>query len=114
MRYPRSSCSPPPATAGPSCYSASAPRSDVQGSHGQGFDVQGSHGQGFDVQGCDIFLGFRDGLLAHYTAAFEIVDMLRQIGALPPRGDRKGGAYLLSLLEHEPAETSVSHEGTKA
>jgi ketosteroid isomerase-like protein len=55
----------------------------------------------FDVQGCDIFLGFADGLLTHYTAAFEIVDMLRQLGALPPRGDRKGGAYLLSLLEHE-------------
>jgi len=71
----------------------------------------------FDVQGCDIFLGFRDGLLAHYTAAFEIVDMLRQIGALPPRGDRKGGAYLLSLLEpreHEPAETSGSPEETRA
>ncbi|MFY9926700.1 MAG: nuclear transport factor 2 family protein [Streptosporangiaceae bacterium] len=75
---------------------------------------QGSSGQGFDVQGCDIFLGFRDGLLAHYTAAFEIVDMLRQLGALPPRGDRKGGAYLLSLLEpreNEPAEASASSEG---
>jgi hypothetical protein len=52
----------------------------------------------FDVQGCDIFLAFRDGLLSHYTAAFEITDMLRQLGALPPRGDLKGGAYLLSLL----------------
>ena len=52
----------------------------------------------FDVQGCDIFLGFRDGLLAHYTASFEIAGMLEQLGALPPRGDRKGGAYLLSLL----------------
>jgi steroid delta-isomerase-like uncharacterized protein len=52
----------------------------------------------FEVQGCDIFLGFRDGLLSHYTAAFEIADMLRQLGALPPRGDLKGGAYLLSLL----------------
>jgi steroid delta-isomerase-like uncharacterized protein len=52
----------------------------------------------FEVQGCDIFLGYRDGLLAHYTAAFEIADMLRQLGALPPRGDLKGGAYLLSLL----------------
>ena len=55
----------------------------------------------FDVQGCDIFLGFRDGLLGHYTAAFEIVDMLRQLGALPPRDGLKGGAYLLSLLERE-------------
>jgi len=52
----------------------------------------------FEVQGCDIFLGFRDGLLSRYTAAFEITDMLRQLGALPPRGDMKGGAYLLSLL----------------
>jgi hypothetical protein len=46
---------------------------------------------------CDIFLGFRDGLLSCYTASFEIAGMLRQLGALPPRGDRKGGAYLLSL-----------------
>jgi hypothetical protein len=69
---------------------------------------------GFDVQGCDIFLGFRDGLLSHYTAAFEIVDMLRQIGALPPRGDRKGGAYLLSLLNHEPAGTSAPRDGMRA
>lgn len=52
----------------------------------------------FDVQGCDIFLGFRDGLLARYTASFEIAGMLRQLGALPPRGELKGGAYLLSLL----------------
>jgi hypothetical protein len=51
----------------------------------------------FEVQGCDIFLGFRDGLLSHYTAAFEIADMLQQLGALPPRGELKGGAYLLSL-----------------
>ncbi len=57
----------------------------------------------FEVQGCDIFLGFRDGLLSHYTAAFEIADMLRQLGALPPRGDLKGGAYLLSLREGTPA-----------
>jgi hypothetical protein len=52
----------------------------------------------FEVQGCDIFLGFRDGLLSRYTAAFEIAGMLQQLGALPPRGDRNGGAYLLSLL----------------
>ena len=51
----------------------------------------------FEVQGCDIFLGFRDGLLSHYTAAFEIADMLQQLGALPPRGELKGGASLLSL-----------------
>jgi len=52
----------------------------------------------FEVQGCDIFLGFRDGLLSDYTAVFEITGMLQQLGALPPRGDRNGGAYLLSLL----------------
>lgn len=55
-------------------------------------------GRRFEVQGCDIFLGFRDGLLSRYTAAFEIAGMLQQLGALPPRGDRNGGAYLLSLL----------------
>jgi steroid delta-isomerase-like uncharacterized protein len=60
-------------------------------------------GQRFEVQGCDIFLGFRDGLLSHYTAAFEIADMLRQLGALPPRGDLKGGAYLLSLRQGAPS-----------
>jgi hypothetical protein len=52
----------------------------------------------FDVRGCDIFLGFTGGLLSHYTASFEIAGMLRQLGALPPRGDRTGGAYLLWLL----------------
>jgi hypothetical protein len=52
----------------------------------------------FDVQGCDIFLGFRDELLSHYAASFEIASMLQQLGALPPRGNLKGGAYLLSLL----------------
>lgn len=69
----------------------------------------------FDVQGCDIFLGFQNGLLAHYTATFEIADMLRQIGALPPRGDRKGGAYLLSLLgprKHDPAQTPAAPDQT--
>lgn len=34
-----------------------------------------------------------------YTAAFGIVGMLQQLGALPPRGDRNGDAYLLSLLK---------------
>ena len=28
-----------------------------------------SAGRRFEVQGCDIFLGFRDGLLSRYTAA---------------------------------------------
>ncbi|SDP42208.1 conserved hypothetical protein, steroid delta-isomerase-related [Klenkia soli] len=62
----------------------------------------------FRVQGCDIFLGFRDGLLARYTAAFEIVDMLRQLGALPPRGDQKGGAYLLGLTTTSTAERTTA------
>ena len=51
----------------------------------------------FEATGCDIFLGFTGGLLSHYTAAFEIAGMLRQLGALPPREGRNGGAYLLSL-----------------
>jgi len=51
----------------------------------------------FEATGCDIFLGFTGGLLSHYTAAFEIVDMLRQLGALPPREGKTGSAYLLSL-----------------
>lgn len=55
-------------------------------------------GAEFDTHGCDIFLEFRDGKLAEYKAAYEITDMLRQLGALPDRGDRLGGAYLMSLL----------------
>ncbi len=48
--------------------------------------------------GCDIFLGFRDGLLSEYMAQYEIAEMMRQFGMLPPRNGRIGGAYLLSLL----------------
>lgn len=47
--------------------------------------------------GCDIFLGFRDGLLSDYMAQYEIAEMMRQFGLLPPRGKRIGGAYLMSL-----------------
>lgn len=54
--------------------------------------------------GCDIFLGFRDGLLCDYMAQYEIADMMRQFGMLPARGQRIGGAYLLSLLGAEPAK----------
>lgn len=61
----------------------------------------------FRVQGCDVFLGFTDGLLSRYTAAFEIVDMLRQLGALPPREGRRGGAYLLDLLTPPAERTSA-------
>lgn len=56
--------------------------------------------------GCDIFLGFRDGLLSDYMAQYEITDMMRQFGMLPPRGQRIGGAYLLSLLGAESAKRS--------
>jgi hypothetical protein len=52
----------------------------------------------FETLGCDIFLEFRDGLLAHYLAQYEITDMMRQLGALPPRDGKVGGAYLLSLM----------------
>lgn len=53
----------------------------------------------FDFQGCDVFLKFKDGKLAHYQAAYEIVDMCRQLGMLPERGGRLGAAYLMSLAE---------------
>ncbi|RNL62755.1 nuclear transport factor 2 family protein [Nocardioides marmoriginsengisoli] len=52
----------------------------------------------FDTYGCDIFLEFKDGRLARYLAQYEITEMMRQFGALPPREGRIGGAYLLSLL----------------
>lgn len=51
----------------------------------------------FRSHGCDIFLEFRDGKLAHYLGAYDIVGMLEQMGALPPRGDRTGSAYVMSL-----------------
>jgi steroid delta-isomerase-like uncharacterized protein len=53
----------------------------------------------FECEGCDIFLAFRDGKLAHYQAAYDITDMMRQLGLLPPRKDRIGGAYLLGLMK---------------
>ncbi|QTI69020.1 nuclear transport factor 2 family protein [Gordonia polyisoprenivorans] len=52
----------------------------------------------FDSHGCDIFLEFKDGKLASYKSAYDISDMLRQLGALPERGQLLGGAYLMSLL----------------
>jgi len=54
--------------------------------------------------GCDIFLGFRDGLLSDYMAQYEIADMMRQFGMLPSRNGRIGGAYLLSLLGAGPTD----------
>lgn len=52
----------------------------------------------FQTYGCDIFLRFRDGKLAEYLAQYEITEMMRQYGALPPREDLVGGSYLLSLM----------------
>lgn len=52
----------------------------------------------FDSHGCDIFLDFTDGKLSHYRAAYDISDMLIQLGALPERRGLRGGAYLMSLL----------------
>lgn len=51
----------------------------------------------FSTHGCDIWLAFEDGLLRRYLAQYEITEMMRQYGALPPRGSKKGGAYLLGL-----------------
>lgn len=55
-------------------------------------------GSKFDTHGCDIFLEFKEGKLSHYLASYDIVEMMRQLGALPDRGDKIGGAYLLSLI----------------
>jgi hypothetical protein len=52
----------------------------------------------FQTYGCDIFLEFRDGLLSRYLAQYDITEMMRQYGALPPRGNQIGGSYLLSLM----------------
>jgi steroid delta-isomerase-like uncharacterized protein len=55
-------------------------------------------GRRFSTTGCDIFLEFTDGHLSRYLARYEITEMMRQLGALPPRNGKIGGAYLLSLL----------------
>lgn len=55
----------------------------------------------FSSHGCDIFLEFTDGLLSRYLGQYEITDMMRQLGALPPRNGKIGGAYLLSLLHRD-------------
>ena len=49
--------------------------------------------------GCDIFLGFRDGVLCDYMAQYELTSMMRQFDMLPPRNGRVGGAYLLALMK---------------
>lgn len=51
----------------------------------------------FDSHGCDIFLSFDGDKLSHYLAAYDIVPMLEQLGGLPPRGAKLGGAYLMNL-----------------
>ncbi|WP_205697388.1 nuclear transport factor 2 family protein [Conexibacter sp. SYSU D00693] len=53
---------------------------------------------GFDSHGCDIFLAFDGDRLAHYQAAYDMVEMMRQMELLPPREGKVGGAYFLSLL----------------
>jgi predicted ester cyclase len=63
------------------------------GSAPPGLGVEGR----FRSPGCDIFLEFRDGKLAHYLGAYDIVGMLEQMGALPPRGARTGSGYVMSL-----------------
>ncbi len=56
----------------------------------------------FRSHGCDIFLAFSGGRLAHYLAAYDIVGMLEQLGAIPERGRRTGSAHLLSLTRRTP------------
>ena len=53
----------------------------------------------FRTHGCDIFLDFVDGGLSHYLACYDITEMMRQMGMLPPRAGKIGGAYHLSLLK---------------
>ena len=71
-------------------------------------------GGGFEKNGCDIFLGFNEGLLSHYTATYDIVDMLRQLGALPPRRDLKGGAYLMSLTGRASRAAASTETGGRS
>ncbi|NMO01423.1 nuclear transport factor 2 family protein [Gordonia sp. TBRC 11910] len=54
-------------------------------------------GKRFAFEGCDVLRAFSDGKLSHYQAGYEIVEMCRQLGLIPPRGNRLGAAYLMSL-----------------
>ncbi|GAA5129744.1 nuclear transport factor 2 family protein [Haloechinothrix salitolerans] len=67
----------------------------------------------FDTYGCDIFLEFTDGLLSRYLAQYEINEMMRQLGALPPRNGKIGGAYLLSLLGGKPSAAAPAHSASQ-
>lgn len=51
----------------------------------------------FDAHGCDIFLDFAGDRLSSYLSAYDIVPMLQQLGGLPARDGKLGGAYLMSL-----------------
>ncbi len=51
----------------------------------------------FDAHGCDIFLEFSGDRLSSYLSSYDIVPMLEQLGGLPPRAGRLGGAYLMGL-----------------
>jgi hypothetical protein len=59
----------------------------------------------------DIFLKFADGELAHYLSAYNIVGLLEQLEALPPRGNRLGGAYVMSLLGARPSQNRLGSRG---
>jgi hypothetical protein len=78
-----------------------SPRGDsavvLWGQRGSGTHVA-ANGAIFDFQGCDVFLRFEGEKLAHYQAAYEINDMARQLGLLPPRNGQLGVQYLRSLL----------------
>ena len=53
----------------------------------------------FQAHGCDIFLEFSGDKLRSYLASYDIVGMLEQLGGIPPRGGRLGGAYLMGLTD---------------
>lgn len=60
-------------------------------------------GKRFDTHGCDIFLRFGGDHLAHYLSSYDITEMMRQLGMLPARQGRVGGAYHMSLLKGRTA-----------
>lgn len=56
----------------------------------------------FRSHGCDIFLAFKDEKLSQYLGAYDIVGMLEQLGAIPPRGSKTGSGYVMSLYKSTP------------
>ncbi|KAI9030492.1 hypothetical protein DFJ74DRAFT_754622 [Hyaloraphidium curvatum] len=58
--------------------------------------------------GFDLLAEFRDGKLLRYQGCNDILDMMRQVGQIPERGNMTGGAYVFSLMGKRPRSKNAS------